>query len=197
MTQHMETPGTGTLDTERSAHGSDGWTGSHGRSRRRQWMLALALVGLGAIGGTLATVSMDAGAHGGWRHAMGEFRHHGRGHATSPERAIERLQHASAWALGSVDATDEQRERIDAILASTVEDIFPIRSEYKTHRRDLIAELARPEVDRTALERVRTAMLAQADKTTTRMLDSVIAIAEVLDPEQRQQLVKRLSGRWH
>ena len=99
--------------------------------------------------------------------------------------------------LGSVDATEEQRERIDAILAGAVDDIFPMRDEHQAHRRDLMAELARPQIDRTGLERVRTAELALADKATARLLDAAVAVAEVLDPEQRQQLVERFARHRH
>ena len=173
-------------------------SGRRGGARRaRRWIAGLALLGLGAVGGALTTLAVDADAHGGWRHAMGGFRHHGFGHGRTIDAAhvTERLQHASAWALGSVDATDEQRERIDAILAGAVDDIFPLRAEHKMHRRDLIAELARPQLDRAALERIRAAELVLAEEATTRLLDATVAIAEVLDPEQRQGLVERFAER--
>ena len=173
-------------------------SGRRGRARRaRGWIAALALLGLGAAGGALTTIAVDADAHGGWRHAMGGFRHHGFGHgrAIDPAHVTERLQHASAWALGKVDASDEQREHIDAILAGAVDDIFPLRAEHRAHRRDLIAELARPQLDRAALERIRTAELALAEKATARLLDAVVAASEVLDPEQRQGLVESLVKR--
>ena len=196
MTKDTQAPGSGAHDADRHSGENAGPIRSRGPIRARSWVLALALIGLGAIGGGLATVSMDAGAHGGWRD--GGWRHgHRHGHMDDPEKAIERLQHGSAHVLGRVDATDEQRERVDAILAETVNDIFPLRKEFREHRRDLIAELARPEVDRAALEQIRAAKLAIADTVSARMLDSVVAIAEVLDPEQRQQLVERLSRRWH
>ena len=191
MTKHVE------QDTDRNMDEGAGLGRSAGSRRARGWIAALALLVLGAVGGALTTLAVDADAHGGWRHAMGGFRHHGLGHGRAIDAAhvTERLQHASAWALGSVDATDEQRERIDAILAGTVDDIFPLRAEHKTHRRDLIAELARPQLDRAALERIRAAELALAEEATARLLDAVVAAAEVLDPEQRQGLVERFAGR--
>ena len=171
--------------------GKDAGPGRHdGRRRIRGWMMGLTLLGLGAAGGALATIAMDAGAHGGWGHGFG---HHWRGHATDATHVTERLQHASAWVLGKVDATEEQRERIDAILAGAVNDIFPLRDEHHAHRRDLMAELARPQIDRAALEEVRTAELALAEQATARLLDATVAIAEVLEPEQRQQLVERFA----
>ena len=103
----------------------------------------------------------------------------------------------SARVLGRVDATEEQRERVDAILAEAVSDLFPLRAEHHAHRRDLIAELARPQIERAGLERIRAAELALAEKATTRLLDAVVAVAEVLDPEQRQQIVDRFAEHRH
>ena len=186
-----------TKHAERNMDEGAGSNRRGGARRMRGWIAALALIGLGAAGGALTTIAAGADAHGEWRHAMGGFRHHGFGHGRTidPARVTERLQHASAWALGSVDATDEQRERIDAILAGAVDDIFPLRAEHRAHRRDLIAELARPQLDRETLERIRTAELALAEKATARLLEAVVAAAQVLDPEQRQGLVERFARR--
>ena len=170
--------------------GSGRRDGHHGA---RRWIMALALIGLGAVGGALTTFAVDVDAHG-WRHG---FRHHGHGRAVDAAHVIERIQHASAWALGRVDATDEQRERVDAIVASTVTDLFPLRAEHHANTRDLIAELSRPQIERATLERIRAAELALAEKATVRLLDATIAIAEVLDPEQRQQLVERIGDHRH
>ena len=171
--------------------GTDNGTNRHGGKRRvRGWLVAVALVGLGAGAGALTTVAVDAGAHGGWRHGSWM---RGHDHTAGPERAIERVQRVSAWALGSVDATDEQRERIDAILASAVDDLFALRDEHRAHHRDLIAELARPRIDPAGLERIRAAELALVEKASGRLVDATVAIAEVLDPAQRQQLVERFA----
>lgn len=174
---------------------TDSGTNRHGgKGRARKWVVAVALVTLGAGGGALATIAVDAGAHSGWRHGSWM---HGRDHMATPERAVERVQRVSAWALGSVDATDEQRERIDAILASAVDDLFPLRDEHRAHHRDLIAELARPQVDSAGLERIRAAELALVEKASGRLVDATVAIAEVLDPEQRRQLVERFADHVH
>ena len=181
-----------TENTQRHAETDTGSGRNDGKRRARGWIMAVMLLGLGAAGGALTTVALDAGAHGGWGGGHRMFRH---GHATDPAQAIERVQHASAWALGSVDATDEQREQVDAILAGAVNDLFPLRAEHRAGRRDLIAELSRPEIDRSRLEQIRTEQLALADKATARLLDATVAVSEVLDPEQRQQLVAKLAKR--
>ena len=179
----------GTQDVQ----GDAGSNRSGGSRRACPWLLALALIGLGALGGALTTVALDADAHG-WRKGYG---HHWHGSTVDAEQVIDRMQHVSAWALGSVDATDEQRERVDAILTSAVKDLFPLRAEHHAHTRDLIAELASPQIDRAGLERVRAAELALAEKATARLVDATVAIAEVLEPEQRQELLERFASYRH
>ena len=183
-----------TENTQRRNEAGTGAGRNGGRRVARGWVLAVMLVGLGAAGGALTTIAVGASAHGGWHD---RFRMHGHGHAASVAHATERLQRIAAWALGTVDATDEQRERIDAILAGAVNDVFPLRDEHHAHRRDLIAELARPQVDRAELERVRAAELALAEKASARLLDATVAIAAVLQPEQRQRLAQRLAEHGH
>ena len=183
-----------TESTRREKHTEDGSSRSGGRRRVRGWIVALGLIALGATAGTFTTIAVDAGAHGGWHHG---YRMHGRGFAADPQRAIERLQRASAWALGSVDATDEQRDRVDAILAAVVNDLFPLRDEHLAHHRDLIAELARTQVDFAKLERVRADEIALVDKASARVLDATVEIAEVLEPEQRRQLMEEFAQHRH
>ena len=133
-----------TQSTQREKDTENGTNRHGGKRRARGWVVGAALVALGAAGGAFTTIAVDAVAHDGWHSG---FRMHERGYAKSPERVIARVERVSAWALGSVDATDEQRERIDAILASAVSDLLPLRDEHLAHHRDLIAELARPQVD--------------------------------------------------
>ena len=183
-----------TESTKRRKDVEDG-SGRHGGGRRaRRWVVAAALVALGAGGGALTTIAVDAGAHGVWHHGSWM---HGRGDGAGPERAIERMQHISAWALGSVDATDEQRERIDTILAAAANDLLPIRDQHHAHHHDLIAELSRPQVDRAGLERIRSAEITLVEEASARLVDATVAIAEVLNPEQRQQLLAKLGNHRH
>jgi Spy/CpxP family protein refolding chaperone len=182
-----------TQETRRQAENGTGAGRTSGNRRARSWIMALALVGVGAVGGSLVTMVTDAGAHGGWRHGRGMYGH---GPETAAQ-AIERVQHVSARVLGAVDATDDQRERIDAIVAAAVTDLFALHTEHRDHRSDWIAELTRPAVDRNALERVRTAELALAELASTRALDATVAIAQVLDADQRQRLVGKFADRWH
>ena len=171
----------------------DADSGRRGRKRRaRTWIMALTLLGLGAAGGALTTVAVDANAHGGGHHG---FRMHGHRHAANAAEAAERVQHVAAWALGSVDATDEQRERVDAILAGAVNDLFPMRAEHREHRRDLIAELARPRLDRDGLEQVRADFVANVSHEMRTPLTAIQGYAETLlhnppsDPRMARQFL--------
>jgi Spy/CpxP family protein refolding chaperone len=183
-----------TQSTQREKDTENGTNRHGGKRRARGWVVGAALVALGAAGGALTTIAVDTVAHDGWHSGL---RMHERGYAKSPERAIARVQRVSAWALGSVDATDEQRERIDTILAAAANDLLPIRDQHHAHHHDLIAELSRPQVDRAGLERIRSAEIALVEKASARLVDATVAIAEVLDPEQRQQLLAKLENHRH
>ena len=152
----------------------------------RLGVAVVALVSLGAVLGALITVATDATAHG----RMGGWRGHGAHHtAASIEEARERALDGAAWVAGSVDATPEQEQRIEEILTGMVETLYPLREEHRAHRRELVSALARPEIDRGVLERIRSEEIALADRASQALLDAVADASDVLTMEQRQALV--------
>ena len=160
------------------------------RSRKARFVIAaVVLVGVGAAVGALAKEAPVGWAGwGGWHH---------RGEVSTQAEAIERVQKLSAWALGSVDATDDQRTQVDEVLASLVEHAYPLKQQHRENRQDLIAELARPEVSREALEDLRTRELAIVEALSAELVDSVVEIAGILDAEQRAALTERLARHHH
>ena len=172
-----------TNNTQRRNETDTGAGRQGGGHRARGWIMAVMLVGLGAAGGALTTIAVGAGAHGGW-HDRFRMHGHGHGHAASVAHATERLQRVSAWVLDTVDATDEQRERIDAILAGRRDRrLSPARRSTTQHRASTwIAELC-PTRQSTAteLERIRAAeLVARGDRRPPALLDATVALAEVL-----------------
>ena len=147
---------------------------------------AALLLGLGAAIGVVAT---KASAHAGW-HAWKQWRHHGP--VTSEAQALERARELSGWVLDEVDATDAQRERIDTVLDAFVAKAYPLRERHREHHRAFVAELARPAIDREALEALRTRELALADALSGELLEALVAVSDVLDVEQRLALAEHL-----
>ena len=159
---------------------------------RRRW-LGLSVAGLiGAIlGGT--AVSTVSHAHFGSGYCSGFSRgywgHHRHGPPTA-EMARERADFAADWVLKKVNATEEQRVQIKSIVEQAVNDLFQFAGQHRSNREGLMAELAKPNVDRAALEKLRTGELGLVESASSRLLDTLVDITEVLTPEQRLQLVE-------
>jgi Spy/CpxP family protein refolding chaperone len=152
------------------------------------------LVAGGILGGLMATAigawSGNHGGPGGWK---------GGGHwcrgAASPEAQAERAEFFADWVLKKVNATDEQRARIKAIVATTLQELAPARDEHREHREAFLAALTQPSVDRGSLEDLRRAELQLAEGASQRIVTALADIADVLTPEQRAELVK-MAQRW-
>jgi Spy/CpxP family protein refolding chaperone len=153
-------------------------------------VLAVALVAAAAR--PIAAAIQGAGALGGFHHGWGGphgFRH------MSPEAAKEHLQVAAKWALRDVDASEQQQERVTAIAAGAVDDLFRLRDRHVENREAFHAQLGGASVDRAALEEIRKSELALADEASKRLVRAMADIADVLTPEQRQALVEKHSRR--
>jgi len=143
--------------------------------------------GLGAL---LAGLSWRAHAHGG-RAGRGGF---------DPARLEEHLERALKHLYVEIDATEEQKRRIEPIVKQAARDLAPLRERAREARRRGLEALAAPSVDRGAIEQLRVDQLQAADAASRRFTQALADFAEVLRPEQRATLVKRLrrhGGGWH
>jgi Spy/CpxP family protein refolding chaperone len=114
--------------------------------------------------------------------------HHGGFMPGRIERMVDR-------ALGSVDATREQRDKVTAIFDKAMDDVFALREKHLEGRRQIRDALAAPTVDRGKIEALRTDQLKLADTASKRITDAFADAAEVLTPDQRAQLARRIE-RW-
>jgi Spy/CpxP family protein refolding chaperone len=154
-----------------------------GKGKRRRFIAGL-LAGT-ALGGLLAT-GISAWSHDGpgWGGRCG-----GR-HACSPEAQRERLEFATDWVLKKADATEQQKQQVKGIVQAAAQELAPIRDQHHQHRDALLAALTQPTVDRQTLEQLRQAELQLAEAASTRIVQALADVADVLTPEQRVQLVK-------
>jgi Spy/CpxP family protein refolding chaperone len=155
------------------------------RGRRR---LVYGLLGAGAVAAFVAARPIAAAVQGegrGWHGLHGRWGHHGHG----PEAMREHVQVGVKWALRSVDATDEQQEKVGAILASALEQAATMRDRHKENREAFAAALAAPTVDRAAIEAARKAEIVLAEEASVLLTKTLADAAEVLTPEQRQELL--------
>ena len=160
---------------------------------RRLW-LGYSLAGLaGAVTGGAAwrAVAQGGGSrfgarfgHGGWGHG-GSF-------ASGEGRA--RVEQYLDFVLYKVDATQQQRGEIQAIIGDAVDDLMAMRDNARGDHGAFIAEMTKPDIDRSALESLRARQLEFAEQASTRALTALADAVEILTPEQRTQLRDHVGG---
>ena len=143
------------------------------------------ILGAGVAAAFVAARPIAAAVQGEGRGWHGRWGHHGHG----PEAMREHLQVGVKWALRSVDATDEQQEKVGAILASALEQAASMRDRHKENREAFAAALAAPAVDRAAIEAARKAEIVLAEEASVLLTRTLADAAEVLTPAQRQELL--------
>ncbi len=151
------------------------------------------LLGAATAGGFILTGS-QAVAAGKLMGGMGHFHHHGS--PVSPELARERAAFAIDFVLSRVDASEDQREQIKAIVGNSIDDLFPLVDQHKINRESFVAEFSKPTMDRDVLEQLRLNGLEMADQASTRLVAAIADAAEVLTPEQRNELIE-LAQKFH
>lgn len=170
------------------------------RVRRVLFASALLLTG-GVIGAVIAGPVRSQGWGPGW-HDGPRWHHRGGPAEFGPgedfggrmffpgrvERGVERL----GWA---VDASTEQKSKINAIAQKAADDIYELRAKHLEARKQVIATLAAPTIDRPKLEALRADQMKLADTATKRITDAVADVADILTPAQRADLNKRFE-RW-
>ncbi len=91
-----------------------------------------------------------------------------------------------------IKATPEQREKILGIMKNSKGDLRAQHEARLANRKAMSEALAAASLDRTAIEKLRQAQLAQAEAQSKKRTDTMVAIAEILTPEQRQEMAKMM-----
>jgi Spy/CpxP family protein refolding chaperone len=166
---------------------------------RKPWRrIAIATLVAGAVAGLGFKAYAHGGPWGGGCGARGWHASHGAG-AMDPEAMKKRTDAMARWMLADVNATEAQQQQIAAIVATTMTELAPLRQKHFEARKQAAEILAKPSVDRAALETLRAQEMAAADQVSKRITQAIADAAEVLSPEQRAQLVERMQrmrGRW-
>lgn len=102
--------------------------------------------------------------------------------------------------LNAIDATDEQSDKIYAILDEARGEVRPLMREFRDTREDLVEILSAETIDRQALETLRTERVAALDEASKSMSETLLEVADVLTAEQRAKIIEHLQergrGRW-
>jgi periplasmic protein CpxP/Spy len=153
--------------------------------RRRRW-LAILLIGVAGLFGFAAGKVHSSP----WLHFWG---HH---HQFDAEEITFFVQHRIGRALSRVDATQEQRDKIDAIAKAAINDVVAMRKDPAARRDKVLAIFKADTIDRSALETIRAEQLGIGEAASKRIVQAIADAAEVLKPEQRRQLADDWQ-RWH
>lgn len=145
---------------------------------------ALAVGGLAASAGPSAAMQPSAESPSQMGDMQGhegmEGRHHGRG----------RMKAHIQQMLTEVNATPQQRSKIEGIMKAAFDQIAPLHKKMEEGHRELHRLLSQPTIDRNALERVRAARISDLDQASKIMVKALADSAEVLTPEQRSKLAQ-------
>lgn len=151
------------------------------RPRRRRLLIGGAAVVVLLAGAGVVVKAAEHRGHGGWGMQGGI--------------PLGMIEHRADRMLSRVDATPDQKAKVHAIIEAAARDLEPLRATIGEARGQFASLLAAPQVDRGAMERLRTDRVASMDQATQRISTAVADIAEVLTPEQRLKLKQAVDDR--
>lgn len=167
-----------------SKTGSDSAAASPRRASRIKKAAIATLVALAAGAGAVAWAD---GRAGGWAgHGMGGPAMMGGGYGMMGDgsRMSDRM-------LAGLNATDAQRAQIRQIMQAAAADMKTQFEAGRALREQGLAIFSAPVVDAAAAESLRQQMVAHYDQMSQKMTQTMVAVANVLTPEQRAKFAER------
>jgi periplasmic protein CpxP/Spy len=114
------------------------------------------------------------------------------GHDFDPAKAEDRADRMVRHIAIEVDATNEQTDKLRAIMKATVKDLVPLREKIKSARERVRDLLTAPTIDRAAIEQLRSEQMANIDAASRRVAQGLADSADVLSVEQRRKFEEKL-----
>ena len=103
-------------------------------------------------------------------------------------RADRMIRHLAV----EIDATNDQQDKLKAIVHETVKGVLPVREKMLAARATARELLTQPTIDRAALEKLRADQIATHEAVSKQVVQAVADAADALTPEQRRKIVDML-----
>jgi periplasmic protein CpxP/Spy len=163
--------------------------------KRRRFFKRAAIATL--IGGIAAGIGIkvfaQGGGPGGWHH--GGFM----GGPLDPAQVDEHLDRMLKHLYVEIDATEEQKQKLEPIVKQAAKDLLPLRERIRGARGKALELLTQDSVDRAAIEALRAEHLLLAEQASKRFTGALADVADVLTSAQRKQIAERMESfgrRW-
>lgn len=101
-----------------------------------------------------------------------------------------KLERGTSWLLWTVDANEEQRARVSAILTELKPDLVRFQDERRKFKDEWGRLLNEERIDPAQVESLRNTGRELAEQIVTRSIDTAMQAAQALTPEQRKRVVE-------
>jgi len=112
-----------------------------------------------------------------------------------PAAVDEHLDRMLKHLYVEIDATDEQKQKLEPIVKQAAKDLLPLRDKARAARKQAVELLTADTIDRNAVEALRAEHLQLAEQASKRLTQALSDVAEVLTPAQRKQIAERIERR--
>jgi periplasmic protein CpxP/Spy len=109
-----------------------------------------------------------------------------------PAAVEEHLDRMLKHLYVEIDATEEQKQKLEPIVKQAAKDLLPLRDKARAARKRAVELLTADTIDRAAVEALRAEQLQLAEQASRRLTQALADVAEVLTPAQRKDLAARI-----
>ena len=112
------------------------------------------------------------------------------GQAFDPAKFQQRIEKRVDKALGSTDATADQKKKVTEILQTAFKDMKGFHGQRVENRKAMEAAMQAPTIDAARIEQIRAEQMKVADASSKRFTQALVDAGNVLNASQRQAFFK-------
>lgn len=180
----------------------------HNPPKSKRGLIALVTAAAIALGGAWSLQSfagskavqhmkVHAESGGNWfsgqRHSVGWRRGHRDDFFEMSDTEVKaKLTRAMKHVAIEIDASQQQQDQIVTLVSDAFKQVRPLRDSLRATVAEVRQLLLSDAPDRSALERLRADRLAESDRISKTLINTLADVAEVLTPAQRKLLDERI-----